>query len=287
MPNQYVNKVVQSNGTTLIDISDTTAVASDVAQGKYFYLATGEKIEGTSSGSGTPAISVVDTVDSNGGTVRTITALDISDTTAVASDVASGKYFYTAGGVKTAGTANGGTPSTTSHEIHLEFSDGTDTDIEVDYDDTWVGTLITSTKPTIYGVKTIDSAALDNVTWYERLIIPLNTELVDYTTVSSDTAIGSDGEAFTQEWSYASDYIPVDPSMTFSYTNYYWFYIGVYDENKNVLRAIYAMNDSTVDPNDGNTGHGTLSGNELSGASYIRLCGSGASSSYMSLIRTA
>lgn len=59
-------------------------------------------------GGGTPAISVVDTTDSHGGTVREITALDISDTTAVASDVAQGKYFYTAQGVKTAGTGSGG-----------------------------------------------------------------------------------------------------------------------------------------------------------------------------------
>jgi len=33
---------------------------------------------------------------------------DVSDTTAAASDVASGKYFYTAAGVRTQGTASGG-----------------------------------------------------------------------------------------------------------------------------------------------------------------------------------
>ena len=46
MPNQYVNKVVQRDGTTLIDISDTTAVTSDVVQGKYFYTANGQKVSG-------------------------------------------------------------------------------------------------------------------------------------------------------------------------------------------------------------------------------------------------
>lgn len=72
------------------------------------YLEDDIRITDSGGGGGTPAVSVVDTLDSHGGTVRTITALDISDTTAIASDVAQGKYFYTADGTKTEGTATGG-----------------------------------------------------------------------------------------------------------------------------------------------------------------------------------
>lgn len=51
MPNTYKNKVVY-NGTTLIDLTADTAIASDVASGKYFHLPTGERVVGTASGGG-------------------------------------------------------------------------------------------------------------------------------------------------------------------------------------------------------------------------------------------
>ena len=93
---------------SFVDTSPTTATDSDVASGKIYFKADGSQSTGTASGGGGGAISVVDTTDTAGGIIRTITAVDISDTTATASDVASGKYFYTSAGVKTEGTASGG-----------------------------------------------------------------------------------------------------------------------------------------------------------------------------------
>lgn len=46
-----VSKVIL-NGTTLMDITDTTAEAADVAEGEYYYGANGVKTAGTSSGGG-------------------------------------------------------------------------------------------------------------------------------------------------------------------------------------------------------------------------------------------
>lgn len=50
MANTYVNKVQLADGTSLIDISDTTATAPDVLTGRYFYTASGQKVQGSNQG---------------------------------------------------------------------------------------------------------------------------------------------------------------------------------------------------------------------------------------------
>lgn len=49
MANQYVNQVGLADGTVLIDLTSDTAVAADVAAGKYFHMATGERVPGTNT----------------------------------------------------------------------------------------------------------------------------------------------------------------------------------------------------------------------------------------------
>ena len=69
--NTYVNQVGLADGTVLIDLTTDTAVASDVASGKYFHLATGERVAGSN------------TYDSN-----------TTDANAAASEILSGKTAY-------------------------------------------------------------------------------------------------------------------------------------------------------------------------------------------------
>ena len=71
MANEYVNQVGLADGTVLLDVSTDTAVQSDVASGKYFHLATGQRVQGTC------------TYDSN-----------TTDADATAADIANGKTAY-------------------------------------------------------------------------------------------------------------------------------------------------------------------------------------------------
>lgn len=65
-------------------------------------------VDSTSGDGGSGAVNVTEETAAGGGVIKHITAVDISDTTAQASDVASGEVFYTADGTRTVGTASGG-----------------------------------------------------------------------------------------------------------------------------------------------------------------------------------
>ena len=47
--NPYVNQVGLADGTVLIDLTADTALAADVKSGRYFHLATGERVQGTNT----------------------------------------------------------------------------------------------------------------------------------------------------------------------------------------------------------------------------------------------
>lgn len=103
--NPYVNKVEFGN-TTVMDISDTTAVESDVASGKYFYKANGEKVSGSASAptsitpsDNNPVALTADTPvnpTTNGYAIETITGLAPSNSTPAS--ITNGTIYKATGG---------------------------------------------------------------------------------------------------------------------------------------------------------------------------------------------
>ena len=88
--NEYVNVVGLADGTVLIDLTSDTAEAADVKSGRYFHLATGERVQGTN------------TYDSN-----------TTDANATASEILSGKTAYVNKNKITGEMANNGAVSGT------------------------------------------------------------------------------------------------------------------------------------------------------------------------------
>ena len=240
MSNTIYNKVT-INGTTYMDLSqDTVADASHIRQGYVGHLNDGTQVTGTYGG-GSNSIVVSDTLDSAGGTIRTITTSDDpimhqqktnitpgassitvvpdtgydamtsvqinGDTNLIASNIKSGISIFgvtgsysgsgSGGGTVTqdqdgyivlpttgtGGGSGGNTPSATQHVVHFVFTDSTTTDFNIYYNDALFGTMITSYTPETYSSKTVQTAALDNVTWYTRPTITWETifnDTVDY-----------------------------------------------------------------------------------------------------------
>ena len=86
------------------DVTDTTAAASDVASGKYFYTAAGVKTEGTATGGGGGGIVVTTTQDSHGGDIVEITAVDLSSDTVAANKMLSGTTAHNSSGTAITGS---------------------------------------------------------------------------------------------------------------------------------------------------------------------------------------
>lgn len=85
----------------------------------------------------------------------------------------------------TVNVSGGGSIPATQHVVHLEFTDETNTNVNVYYDDSSFSSIITSSKPTTYGQKTIESAQLDGVQWYIREV--WETVYDDTPTANADT----------------------------------------------------------------------------------------------------
>lgn len=187
--------------------------------------------------------------------------------------------------------SGGGTPSATAHAIRFEF-DGNYSPVNITFyaDSTFILDAIRATTPSTYDSKTVTLAQLDGVTWYsyDPSLIPLNTQLIDYTACKSGFAVGEDGNEEANEYANITDYTVIDPSMTFSYVAYRWWSMAFYAEDKTFIGVVQQSEYAdTIDEYD--MAHGTLTPARIpENAKYIRFTFAyDANADYISLIRTA
>ena len=189
----------------------------------------------------------------------------------------------------TVNVSGGGTPSQTQHTIYFEFSDNTNTTITAYWDGTFISDAVRATTPTTYNNKTVTLAQLDGVTWYGPAQIPLNTQLINYNSLTNNKSIDATGNLENNEWYSVSDYTEIDPTMTFTYRCNLWFYVGFYDATKSAISAMAVYGNATPDADNDQVGVGTLNSSNIpASAKYVRLTSvSHPDSTELSLIRTA
>lgn len=180
-------------------------------------------------------------------------------------------------------------PSQAQHTIYFEFSDNTNTSITGYWDDAFISNSIRATTPTTYNNKTVTLARLDGTTWYEPVNIPLNTQLIDYNSLTNNKSIDATGSLEENEWYSTSDFTEIDPTMTFAYRCNLWFYVGFYDSAKSAISAMPVYGNATPDTDNDQVGVGTLNSSNIPAtAKYVRLTSvMYADSTELSLIRTA
>ncbi len=145
-------------------------------------------------------------------------------------------------------TDSGSSDELSSHSISLRLRDNTVANIDVNYDDPLISTMITSYIPETYNNKNVLVGALDGVTWFDLSAIPLDTELIDFTKVKTETMVNNSGAEYQDSNTSSScctDFIPIDPNMTFTLMAYHWYRSIFYNEDKQAVGNIYIHDNGT------------------------------------------
>lgn len=160
-----ISKIIL-NGVTQIDLTqDTVANASHIMNGYVGHLVDGTQVTGTGQGSGTlisKTITLNGTYDPDDDNADGYSSVTVNVQNGASMTEVSNTY----GTEIVVSSAQGATPSVTRHTLYFEYEDGTTETEYVYYDDTLVGTAITTTTPTTRGNKTVTLAQLDSITWY-------------------------------------------------------------------------------------------------------------------------
>lgn len=124
--NQYVNKVVYGD-RTILDTSSVTVTPETLIEGATALDKTGKLITGIASAGSGSAITITDTLDEHGGTIRTITAVSLAGDTVSPSTLLQGYTAHNSLGEAIVGTASGGGSVSLQAKTHIAPTESSQT----------------------------------------------------------------------------------------------------------------------------------------------------------------